>query len=118
MDTRKSGWKPKRPLSIPVRYQPNRPNGKRVSGWENLNITALAYDMGVSYRFLLGVLTGQRNSTLAMLQHAARCLRVTLPSLVEQMEYACRLKLLEAATAPSKAERRRLRSEQRAIRSR
>lgn len=99
----------------PERYYPRRPNGKRVPGWEDCNITLLADDMGVSYRYLLGVLTGRRNSTLAVLQAAANCLRITLPRLIERMEIACRAKTLEIAFAPDKAERRRARSERRAL---
>lgn len=98
------------------RYAPRRPNGKRVAGWEDCNITLLADDMRVSYRYLLGVLTGQRNSTLVVLQNAANYLQMPLPRLIERMERACRLKAMEIALAPDKMERRRLRSVRRAIR--
>jgi transcriptional regulator with XRE-family HTH domain len=102
---------------VPQKYRPSSNRGKRVPGWEDTNITTLALDMGVSYRYLLGVLTGQRNTTLAMLQSAANCLGIGLPALVARMEQACRLKLLEAANSPGKAERRRIRNERRAIRA-
>lgn len=97
------------------RYLPRRPNGKRVPGWEDVNITLLASDMEVSYRFLLGVLTGHRNTTILMLQNAASCLEISLAQLIERMERSCGLKILEVATAPGKEERRRQRSERRAI---
>lgn len=104
------------PLVIkqPGRYEPTRPNGKRVPGWEDVNITLLASDMGVSFRYLLAVLCGQRNCTLSLLQQAAHHLGVELSVLVERIEKAYRLKLIAAASSPDKAERRRVRSERRA----
>lgn len=96
-------------------YRPTRPNGKRVPGWDDVNITRLASDMGISYRFLLGVLTGQRNSTLSLLQRAAQFLDMPVTQLIERMDRAARLKAIEAEQAPDKAERRRQRNEQRAL---
>ena len=101
----------------PGRYAPTRPNGKRVPGWEDTNVTALAQDMGVSYRYLLGVLVGSRNTTLSLLQNAAGHLGMPVSALVERLEQAQRAKLLEAASSPGKVERRRERSERRAIQS-
>lgn len=99
------------------RYIPTRPNGKRVPGWEDVNITLLASDMGVSFRYLLAVLCGQRNCTLALLQRAARFLGVELTTLIDRMERAYKLRLVAHANTPDKGEQRRIRSERRALQS-
>jgi transcriptional regulator with XRE-family HTH domain len=72
------------------RYAFVRPNGRRVPGWEDTNITQLAGDIGVSLRYLLGVMCGQRNCTLALLQQVARALGITLSELTNRMECAYR----------------------------
>lgn len=95
-------------------YAPTRPNGKRVPGWEDVNITSLAADMGVSFRYLLGVLSGQRNCTLALLQRAALMLGMELPILVARMEKAHQMRITAAASTPDKVERRWVRNDRRA----
>jgi hypothetical protein len=104
-------------VGAPGRYAPTRPNGKRVPGWEDVNITLLASDMGVSFRYLLAVLCGQRNCTLSLLQQTARTLGLELSVLISRMEKAYNMRLAAAAIAPEKGERRRVRSERRAIQS-
>ena len=99
----------------PGHYAPTRPNGKRVQGWEDVNITALAADIHVSFRYLLAVLCGQRNCTLALLQATAQALGITLTALIERMEAAYRLRCLAAANPPDPGEKRRLRSQRRAM---
>src|ERR1700741_3804236 len=79
------------------RYAPTRPNGKRVPGWEDINVTLLASDMGVSFRYLLAVLCGQRNCTLALLQRTSIALGIELTDLITRMERAYKLRLEEAA---------------------
>lgn len=102
-------------VSQPERYTPTRPNGKRVPGWEDVNITLLACDMGVSFRYLLAVLCGQRNCTLSLLQKTAHALGIRVSVLVDRIEAAYKLKLIETANMPDKATVRRIRSERRAI---
>jgi hypothetical protein len=110
---------PAQPWEVPAApntsYAPTRPNGKRVPGWEDVNITALAADIRVSFRYLLAVLCGQRNCTLALLQQTAQALGISLVELIERMETAYRLRCLASAHPPDKGERRRLRSEARAM---
>ena len=101
------------PVSVPEgRYSQTRLRGRRVPGWEDINVTRLAQDVGVSFRYLLAVLGGQRNCTLALLQATALALGISLPDLLTRMERA--YKLRAAQQAPDKAEQRRLRSEKRA----
>lgn len=88
--------------------------GRRVPGWEDVNITRLAADIGVSFRYLLAVLGGQRNCTLALLQATAQALGIPLTELILRMEKAYELRVAAAEAAPGKAEKRRLRSERRA----
>lgn len=102
---------------VAARYAPQRPQGKRVPGWSDVNVVLLASDAGVSYRFLLAVLCGRRNSTASLLQRVANCLGIPAPQLLDRVELAKRLKILEAAQSPDKATRRRARSKLRAIRS-
>ncbi len=71
--------------------------------------------MGVSFRYLLAVLCGQRNCTLALLQQAAQALGLELTALIDRMERAYKLRLLAAANPPDVEERRRQRSERRAL---
>ncbi len=99
-------------------YAPTRPNGHRVPGWEDTNITALAADVGVSFRYLLAVLCGQRNCTLALLQHTARALGITLTELITRMEKAYQLRCQAIDAKPDKSEVRRMRSERRALSAR
>ncbi len=103
------------PLAAPGRYAPTRPNGKRVPGWEDINVTLLASDLGISFRYLLGVLCGQRNCTLALLQQTAQALGSPLPDLLIRMERAYNLRQLAAAHPRDKGEVRRQRSVRRAI---
>lgn len=103
------------PLGEPGRYRPTRPNGKRIPGWEDVNVTLLANDLKISFRYLLAVLCGQRNCTLALLQQTAQALGLPLPELITRMERAYQLRLQAAANPPDKAERRRQRSERRAL---
>ncbi len=103
------------PLAAQGRYAPTRPNGKRVPGWEDVNITLLASDLGISFRYLLAVLCGQRNCTLALLQQASQALGITLPDLIVRMERAYNLRALAAANPRDQGEVRRQRSERRAI---
>ncbi len=103
------------PLSEPGKYKPTRPNGKRIPGWEDCNVTLLAQDLHVSFRYLLAVLCGQRNCTLALLQQTAQALGLPLPELITRMERAYHLRLEAAANPPDPIERRRQRSERRAL---
>ncbi len=103
------------PLTPTDRYVPNRPNGKRVPGWEDVNVSRLATDTGISFRYLLAVLCGQRNCTLALLQTISQSLGITLTDLITRMERAYKLRLEAAANPIDKSERRRERSERRAI---
>jgi hypothetical protein len=57
--------------------------------------------MGVSFRYLLAVLCGQRNCTLALLQQAAATLGIELTALITRMERAYKLRLAAAAAAPA-----------------
>lgn len=109
-------WGP--PTAPEGRYIPTRPNGKRVLGWEDTNITLLAGDIQVSFRYLLAVLTGQRNCTLALLQQVAAALGITLTALITRMESAYELRCKATATRVDITERRRRRSGQRAMSSR
>ena len=97
------------------RYAFTRPNGRRVPGWEDTNVTQLAGDIGVSLRYLLGVLCGQRNCTLALLQRVARALGITPSELLMRMEHAFKLRSTALELAPDKAAQRRVRSERRAL---
>lgn len=107
-------WGP--PITAPTdRYLPSRPNGKRVPGWEDVNVTLLAADMGCSFRYLLAVLWGQRNCTLSLLQRVAKTLGIELTEVVTRMEKAHRLRMEAAAHPPDKSEKRRERSVRRAI---
>lgn len=103
------------PLSAPGRYAPTRANGKRIPGWEDVNVTLLAQDLHISFRYLLAVLCGQRNCTLALLQQTAQALGLPLPELITRMERAYHLRIQAAANPPDPAERRRQRSERRAL---
>src|SRR4051812_13472772 len=103
------------PLAVPGRYAPNRPNGKRVPGWEDVNISHLATDTDISFRYLLAVLCGQRNCTLALLQTISQALGITLTELITRMERAYELRQVAAANPIDKGERRRERAERRAI---
>lgn len=100
---------------VPGRYAFTRPNGRRVPGWEDTNVTKLAGDIGISLRYLLGVLCGQRNCTLALLQSVARALGITLSELTTRMERAYYLRATATELAPDKAAQRRVRSERRAL---
>lgn len=71
--------------------------------------------MGVSFRFLLAVLCGQRNCTLSLLQRTAHALGIRAAVLIDKIEAAYKLKLIATANQPDKAEVRRIRSERRAI---
>jgi transcriptional regulator with XRE-family HTH domain len=94
-------------------YLPTRPNGKRVPGWSDVNVTQLAGDIGVSFRYLLGVLSGRRNCTLNLLRQTAQALGISLTVLIERIELACALR---AGLAPvDKTERRRERSKRRVL---
>lgn len=110
-------WGP--PSTSTDKYKPTRRNGKRVPGWEDCNITLLAHDLGISFRYLLAVLCGQRNCTLALLQQTAQALGLPLPEVITRMERAYHLRLEAAVSPPDRleqqAERRRLRSERRAL---
>lgn len=103
------------PLAAPGRFTPNRRNGKRVPGWEDVSIKHLAIDTGISFRYLLAVLCGQRNCTLALLQTISQALGITLPELITRMERAYELRMAAALNPIDKNERRRERSERRAI---
>lgn len=103
------------PLGTRGRYAPTRPNGKRVPGWEDTNVTLLASDLGISFRYLLAVLSGQRNCTLALLQQAAQALALPLPDLITRMERAYHLRQIAVANPPDRVEQRRQRSERRAL---
>jgi hypothetical protein len=63
-----------------------------VLGWEDTNVTQLAFDVDISFRYLLGVLTGQRNCTLALLAHVAHALGQDLATLVTRIQTAHRLR--------------------------
>jgi len=76
-------------------------------------VTLLAGEVGVSFRYLLGVLQGQRNCTLALLQRTAQALGVSLVELITRIERAYHLRA--AAVPKSKSEIRRHQSERRAL---
>jgi transcriptional regulator with XRE-family HTH domain len=90
------------------RDHPPKPNqryqtrlGRRVLGWEDTNISLLATDVGVSFHYLLAVLRGERNCTLALLQRTALALGIELTELITRMEKSYRLNLEAAAKGPS-----------------
>jgi transcriptional regulator with XRE-family HTH domain len=83
-----------------------------------VNFTALARDVGVSFRYLLAVLTGQRNCTLNLLQRTAHALGITLIELLTRMEKAYHLRLEAAENKLDKTELRQLRSKRRALSTR
>ena len=95
------------------KFLPKRAAGKRVPGWEDVNVTRLASEIGVSFRYLLAVLCGQRNCTLALLQRTAQALGISLVALIDRMEHAYYLRL--AVVPKSKSELRRKQSERRSI---
>ena len=77
----------KRAISRPDGYYfPTTSAGRRTEGWEDINVTHLAADAGVSLRYLLGVLKGQRNCTFRLLQELARLLRWPTAVLVDRIE--------------------------------
>jgi transcriptional regulator with XRE-family HTH domain len=89
-----------------------------VPGWESVNVTLLAHDLSISFRYLLAVLTGQRNCTLSLLQQVARALGITLTELINRMEAAYYARAQAQASKVSPEERRRVRNEHRALASR
>lgn len=97
----------------PGRFAPTRTNGKRTPGWEDLNVTLLADEIGVSFRYLLGVLQGQRNCTLALLQRVAQALGISLNDLINRMEHAYHLRA--TAVPRNKNEIRRNQTKRRAL---
>jgi transcriptional regulator with XRE-family HTH domain len=105
-----SGSGPVKPVGY---YAPTRPQGKRVFGWEDVNITLLASDLGVSFRHLLAVLRGQRNCTLSLLQKVAQALNITLTELIQKMENSYRLNADAPAAQLTPAQRREQRRQRR-----
>lgn len=103
------------PESARFAKYPPRINGKKIPGWTDVNISLLARDMGVSYRYLLAVLCGQRNCTLALLQKTAQALGIELTTLIDRMERAYNLRCLEAEKVIPKTERRKARATRRAV---
>lgn len=94
------------PVQPPGRYVPARPQGKRILGWEDVNVSLLAADVGVSFRHLLGALRGERNCTLSLLQRTAQLLGIDVADLIRRMERSYRLNQQAAAARPSATERR------------
>jgi transcriptional regulator with XRE-family HTH domain len=84
-----------------------------VYGWEDINITLLASDLGISFRHLLAVLRGQRNCTLALLQKVAQALGITLTELIQRMENSYRLNADAPAAQLTPAQRREQRRQRR-----
>lgn len=76
-------------------------------------MTLLADEIGVSFRYLLGVLQGQRNCTLALLQRTAQALGISLIDLITRMEHAYYLRA--AAVPRNKSEIRRNQTKRRAL---
>jgi transcriptional regulator with XRE-family HTH domain len=105
-----AGNGPVRPVGY---YAPTRPQGKRVYGWEDVNITLLAGDLGISFRHLLAVLRGQRNCTLSLLQKVAQALNIALPELITRMERSYRLNAESPAAQLTPAQRREQRRQRR-----
>ena len=99
--------------TAPGRFTPTRTNGKRVPGWEDTNVTVLADEIGVSFRYLLGVLQGQRNCTLALLQRTAQVLGISLIDLITRIESAYHLR--RQIVPKNKNDLRRHQTERRAL---
>lgn len=97
-------------MGSPGKYAPNRPNGKRIPGWEDINVTLLAADLGISFRYLLAVLRGERNCTLALLQQTSQAIGIPITELLTRMERAYHLRQQALSNPIDKAERRRERN--------
>jgi transcriptional regulator with XRE-family HTH domain len=67
---------------------PVLPHGVKAPGWEDTNITRLAEDLGISFRYLLAVLKGQKNCSLSLLQSVANALGVELETLITRIRRA------------------------------
>jgi len=72
----------------PHRIERYRPPvwGRKSEDWGDVNVALLAEDIGVSYRYVLAVLKGQRNCTFGLLKKIARALGVETGHLVHRIE--------------------------------
>lgn len=74
--------------ATPGEYARRSGGGRSIPGWEDVDVKRLAAGIGVHYRFLLYVLSGKRNCTLALLLRIARHLGIPPGDLVARIESA------------------------------
>lgn len=84
--------------AVPGEYARRRGVRRSTPGWEDVDLKRLAAGTGVHYRFLLNVLSGKRNCTLAFLLRVARHLSISPGNLVNRIEEAWNISSREPAT--------------------
>jgi transcriptional regulator with XRE-family HTH domain len=69
-------------------YNPNSAQGSRLPGWEDVNVGALARDIGIHPQHLRQAFTGRKNATLKVLSAAAKGLGIPVEDVVARISTA------------------------------
>lgn len=76
---------------VPESFQHDSIRGCRLPGWEDLNATRLAAEIGIGAQHIREVLTGRCGIGLGLLRAIAKHLNVTLDALIGRIEVARKL---------------------------
>ena len=71
---------------VPEKYQHESIRGARLPGWEDLNCTVLAADVGIGTQHARQVLTGRSRAAIWVYQRVARCLCITVDELLKKVD--------------------------------
>jgi hypothetical protein len=76
---------------VPAKYQHEQIRGARLPGWEDLNVTALALDLGICAQHARQVLTKRAAGKMWLYESIARHLCISVDELLRRINRARKL---------------------------